>query len=330
MSSSPSQNPEEPHGLLYILLAIASFFAGRFSSRPKPQAIRNQGESTMHHGDERERQSNQQKISGNMTVSYAEDVIRDLRTDSDENRAIQRSIRNATWAAFIAATAYASISVVILIEMRSQTTTARDQLESSERPWIKITDVKTIGNNPLGGSALSYQGFGHGPFPNGQQQATFQLIVSMTNVGHSLAFVSADYELFFPAWRQDKFEEIIIAEEKRYCDASEKLNIKNYPTSVAFPNDPIEWHGGANQLIRPLVGTNTVNHAPDDPAGDYVLPTIIVCANYKFRGSNKNFQTRTLYIVVHQQTGVRFFKVGEDVLERDLRMIRDESADDAF
>lgn len=62
----------------------------------------------------------------------------------------------------------------------------------------------------------------------------------------------------------------------------------------------------------------------------YLLPVIIVCTNYSFPASPKRYQTKAMYIVVHKETGNRFFKVGGDVTERDLRMIRDEMADNTY
>ncbi len=79
-----------------------------------------------------------------------------------------------------------------------------------------------------------------------------------------------------------------------------------------------------------MLAPNTINHAADDPLGDYVLPIVIVCANYSFPASSKRYQTRAMYIVVHQETGNRFFKVGVDVPERGLRILRDEMADNAY
>src|SRR5437879_7498127 len=93
-----------------------------------------------------------------------------------------------------------------------------EQLEMTERPWIKIVDVKTHGNNPVI-PALSFQNIR--PFDGVSQQTTFQLIVSLKNVAHSMAHVDVDFELFFPIW-SDTYWNTISTEQKRYCDASPK------------------------------------------------------------------------------------------------------------
>jgi hypothetical protein len=129
-------------------------------------------------------------------------------------------------------------------------TVAQDQLELAERPWIKITDVKTVGNNPLI-PAFSFQGLGHGPFPNGNKQATFQLKISMKNVGHSLAFLSADFELFFPAWKEN-FEDIILTEETKFCDASAQKTPNKYLTRIVFPEEPPRMERGWRSGSRPI------------------------------------------------------------------------------
>ncbi len=64
----------------------------------------------------------------------------------------------------------------------------------------------------------------------------------MKNIGHSLAFVGADFELFFPAWK-DNFEDIILAEENRFCDASAQKTPNKYLSRIVFPEEPLEWGG---------------------------------------------------------------------------------------
>jgi hypothetical protein len=214
-------------------------------------------------------------------------------------------------------------------EMGTENNTAQKQLELSERPWIKIVDVKTLGNDSLI-PALSFQGFGYGFFPSGNKQVTFQLTISLRNIGHSLAFVTADFELFLPAWT-DKFEDTLLNEEKRFCDASAQKAPNKYLNRIVFPDEPLDWGGaGVQKVAPPMLPGNVLNHIPGDAKGDYILPTIIACANYTFPSSSHRYQTRTLFIVVHQENGVRFFRTGIDVPERNLRIIRDDIADDAY
>jgi hypothetical protein len=205
--------------------------------------------------------------------------------------------------------------------------TSSEISELSQRPWIKIVDLTTIGNNSFIPS-LSFQGFGHAPFPGGQKQAAFQTKISLKNVGNSPAFVTVDHELFFPAWKEN-FEDILRIEQKRFCEASNKRQTAGAVVRVVFPNEPQEWGGAGVQSIDPIVGANAINHTAEDPTGEYVLPAVIVCANYNSRGT-KRYQTMALYIIVHKGTGNRFFKIGDGVPERELRIIRDDLADDAY
>jgi hypothetical protein len=270
---------------------------------------------------------------------------RHQRRQHQQSHRVQVWLASVTTLAFVAAAIYAGIAVVTWKDLRHQTsmidiatkTTRRDaanqllvaekQLESNTRSWIKIVDLTTIGNNSFI-PALSFQGFGHPPFPAGQKQATFQTKISLKNVGNSPAFVTVDHELFFPAWK-DNFEGILRIEQKRFCETSAKGQTTGAVVRIVFPNEPLEWDGAGVQSLDPIIGTNATNHIAEDPTGEYVLPAVIVCANYNSRGA-KRYQTMALYIIVHKETGNRFFKIGEGVPARELRIIRDELADDAY
>jgi hypothetical protein len=261
----------------------------------------------------------------------------DTRTGTDNQKAVPpKWFRRPEWwgALFTGLLVFVGIVTAKLFlrqlgEMGTENNTAQKQLELSERPWIKLVDLKTLGNNSLI-PALSFQGFGYGPFPQGNKQATFQIKISLRNIGHSLAFVTADFELFLPAWT-DKFEDTLLDEEKRFCDTSAQKPPNKYLNRIVFPDEPLEWSGaGVQKVALPMLPGNVLNHIPEDPKGDYILPTVITCANYTFPGSSNRYQTRTLFIVVHQQTGIRFFKTAVDVPERDLRILRDDTADNAY
>ncbi len=147
--------------------------------------------------------------------------------------------------------------------------TAAEIAELSERPWIKIVGIKTRGNNPII-PALSVQGFGHGPFPNGARQVTFQIAVTLKNIGHSVADITVDHELFLPLWK-DYFASIM-AEGKSFCDKSWHIKSESPAKAVLFPDDaPFTWYGGAVALVT----EDHINHfSGGDPAG-YIIPTVI-------------------------------------------------------
>ncbi len=100
------------------------------------------------------------------------------------------------WLTFLAAVGavaaaiwYACITRKMWSEVRSQSRTAQQQLELSQRPWIKITDIRTSGDSPIFG-ALSFQAVGPYPsMPDVHEQITLQTSISIQNVGHSVASV---------------------------------------------------------------------------------------------------------------------------------------------
>ena len=95
--------------------------------------------------------------------------------------------------------------------------TAAELAELSERPWIKIVDVRTRGNNRIV-PALSFQYPGPPNGPKGTQ-ATFQLQIFLKNIGHSVTTVDVDFDLFLANWDSGKFANEILAEEKKLCDS---------------------------------------------------------------------------------------------------------------
>jgi hypothetical protein len=97
-------------------------------------------ETTIRDRDKTYDKSGQQNVRGNITVDYSENVIRDRRFETNQQQRTQNSIKNATWAAFIAASIYAAISAAIWLEMQSQT-----RIESlAQRPWIAIKEPLLI------------------------------------------------------------------------------------------------------------------------------------------------------------------------------------------
>ncbi len=200
--------------------------------------------------------------------------------------------------------------------------TAR-QLELSERPWIKIVDVKTQGDNQII-PALSFQKVG--PYKDVGQQATFQLVLSLKNIGHSVADVAASYELFFPIWDGNGYWNVISSEQKRFCDSPAGKVPQFYPKFVVFPDELFDWHGAAAGLINPSV----TNHLRDQGETGYILPVIIVCVNYRLRTLENSYQTRTIYEAFHVEDRTRFFRIGEGIPAKKILLIRNEMADDAY
>jgi hypothetical protein len=156
---------------------------------------------------------------------------------------------------------------------------------------IKIVDVKTEGNDDFI-PALSFHGFGHGPFPNTPNRAvTLQVQISLKNVGHSVAEISVEPRLYLPLWGNgDRFFEKVLAEQKKACERS-SMPKQIGLGEIVFPDDPYEWNAAVSYpvtigTIDYLRGLNSANSFPriikTNPNG-YVIPAVIVCVNYRLR-----------------------------------------------
>jgi hypothetical protein len=184
---------------------------------------------------------------------------------------------------------------------KTASNTAQAELELSERPWIKIVDVKTRGDDPIFG-ALSFQKIG--PYkgaPDITRQATLQTSVLLKNIGHSVADVTVSTDLFMGQFSPDKYSALVAAEEKSFCESNERTN----PKFTLWPDDtPFENNGAASSPIR----RQSINRLPNDPRS-YITISLIVCVNYRLSGFPKIYQTRTVYTVT--RAGGRFFELGE-------------------
>jgi len=74
-------------------------------------------------------------------VSYDEKTVADTKAQSEREYATQKSIKNATWAAFMAVSIYALLTSLQWCEMRQTTKTTQDQLvllRDADRPWVAV------------------------------------------------------------------------------------------------------------------------------------------------------------------------------------------------
>ncbi len=227
--------------------------------------------------------------------------------------------------------AYAAVSAFQLVQMKnaadaakSAAETAANQLELTERPWIKITDVQTRSNNPII-PALSFQK--PPQWPSGTQQATFQLDISYKNVGRSVAKVSVDFKLFLPLWK-DGYSNVILATEKSFCDSVSRINPDPNLQVINFPgDDPYHWYGGGAAIVN----AETTNYFSDiRPGVGHILPVVAVCVNYQFGESPKVYQTRALFEVFRKDNRTRFFEIGRGVPAHDIFLQRNASGDAAY
>lgn len=185
------------------------------------------------------------------------------------------------------------------------------QLELSERPWIKIDSVKTVGESPEIG-ALSYQKIG--PFkdsPDVHGQVTLQISTSTRNIGHSVADVSVRAWIAIPKFTVTGYWDMVKDAEQKFCNANRSITT---PQTTLFPDDPLEWGEGAGNLIR----TENINYLPNDER-TYIVPSLIVCVSYQLRGMPNIYQTRAVFSVVHSDSGTRFFEFGKCDIQPNLQ-----------
>jgi hypothetical protein len=201
---------------------------------------------------------------------------------------------------------------------------AQQQLEASERPWIKIIDVQTRGNSQIV-PALSFQSSPN--WPSGTQQATFQLDITYKNIGHSVARVTADFQLFLPFWKNG-YSDVILADEKKFCDSVARVNPIPTLNVVNFPGDePYHWTGSGAAIVN----AESTNYFSDiSPGVGHILPVVAVCISYQFSDSPKVYQTRALYEVFRKDNRTRFFQVGVGMSARQVFLIRNPSGDAAY
>jgi hypothetical protein len=225
--------------------------------------------------------------------------------------------------------AYAAVTSFQLVEMKiasdaaaRSADTAQQQLEASERPWIKILNVKTRGESQIV-PALSFQR--SSSWPKGTQQATFQVDITYKNIGRSVARVTADFELFLPLWK-DGYSNVILADEKKFCDSVTMVDPAQ--SVVIFPDDaPAHWYGAGAAIVN----SDTTTYFSDiKPGIGFVLPVMVICINYQLVGSPKVYQTRALYEVFRKDNRTRFFEAGIGVPAHKIFLIRNPYGDAAY
>jgi hypothetical protein len=336
MPSSSAQNSPEPRGLLYILLFSSGFLSAWFLSKRKTPI--QQSPETIHpqsHTDDSRTQSRPRLPIAVRIESYPPSTV------SEQENTARRRRNFREWRNFVATcltalfaggllvvtSLYAKYTYNMWVEMQQQTRIQRDAYISGQRPWMEITNVSSRGKSDLGG--LSFSGFGHLPFPTAGKTANIQLEISTKNIGHSVAELSVDFELFLPLWENQGptghgystgYANVVAAEKRRFCEESSK---KEFPVKfMVFPEEPHIWYSGAQAIITPTV----INHIGN---ADVVLPVVIVCANYRYPGSKDIFQTSALFEAFRNDNRLRFFTVGENMPANQFWLERNRTEDDA-
>src|SRR5713226_2091385 len=111
-------------------------------------ALPNHAESE-HGADEGERDDDFPPDRVRAVVSFDDETIRTTQAEAERQYTAQNSIKNATWAAFVAASIYALITTLMWFQMIKQTRIASASLRQStesfridERAWIEIEPIK--------------------------------------------------------------------------------------------------------------------------------------------------------------------------------------------
>ena len=168
-------------------------------------------------------------------------------------------------------------------EMQSQTKTAREQLELSERPWIKVNF--TIGS----------QGFA---FQEGGAQLPLQ--AHFQNVGHSVATSAFINVKMFLADDANGIFKQPLKRQHELCDPIVRQPVNDPKigdmTLTIFPGDT-----DSSMVYGVGVGKEELesakNAAPKAPGGKRILPIIVGCADYQYGTSERHHQTRFIYEV---------------------------------
>jgi hypothetical protein len=241
-SASPPQISLWLLGLLGIL-GVASWFRSQ-ANTPSQQAVEpvQAGGSTDRNGNVRKNEN------GGSTGAVTVTEVPESKAKHDRARKRRQKIQRLRKAggAWLSLGTFLVILFYTLIarnqweEMIKATyhaarvaNTAQKQLEASERPWLKITDVQTRSNSKII-PALSFQASPN--WPAGTQQTTFQLDIAYKNIGRSVATVTVDFQLFLPLWK-DGYSDVILADEKKFCDSVARINPTPGLSVINFPGD---------------------------------------------------------------------------------------------
>ncbi|HVS89021.1 MAG TPA: hypothetical protein VHF01_12480 [Candidatus Acidoferrum sp.] len=290
--SSSSQNSPEPPNLLYIVFSALGvlWLFSKFRA-PSQQSVNATGTQD-NTNDERSRR---QDVSPS-PIRVVLESFPPSPAPPDEWEAEKKKKKRFKWYVFglnfltlIAVIGYACINWKMWREMQDQTKTARQQLELSERPWIKISF--TIG----------VQGFS---FQSGS--ATLPLQAHIQNIGHSVATgVIVPIKMFLAYDANGIFKEPL-KRQKDLCDPiAEKPTGDPQLSDMAltiFPGDTdVSMNYGVGVGKDELDSAKTlIPHGGGFPkvgGGKRILPIIVGCVDYQYATSTHHHQTRFIYQV---------------------------------
>jgi len=239
---------------------------------------------TVHATQERKEQAREIVQPVPVIVSYGDQTIKDTDAQNYGQNRTQKSIRNRTAAAVIAASLYAGIAALQWCEMRKATKAAQGQLalmRDADRPWIDI-DISIT-------SPLIYNG------KVVQEMFTF----IPTNIGRSPAENISINPILRPAFMFDDLQDI----QKRLCDNAVRQSGPFFLKYALFPGHHY------NQPIGLEVSIEDINShwgklPTSIPAPDPIPIALVGCVDYTYELSDRHHQTAFAFDLVTKEGGM--------------------------
>jgi hypothetical protein len=217
--------------------------AARAWLRKVQDAIQQQSE-TQHDCDEVDRGERSPAQPLRAVVSFDDETVRATKAESERQHTTQEGIKKATWAAVMAASAYALITILIWCQTIRQTNVATAALRQSigsfrtdERAWIEIQPI-----NPILKSQAS-NGFG----------ALFTYDIFPKNVGKTAA-----YDIAVKAIRGTPMSALSLGDKADEIASYQRMLLKN---TFGMPEISI------SRRVPKTLGPGEVSNAPFDIYG---------------------------------------------------------------
>lgn len=189
--------------------------------------------------------------------------------------------------------------------------TAGQQFEATDRPWVKLVELKPRGLQFIGPSFTRKFGT--------YDQLVVHSTLTIKNIGRSVATqIRAITTPYVPLWKDGWGNQI----EPLQRTACESIDPKGPINATLFPDDAYEINQGAQSLLT------AANINRDNP-NSFVFVLIIGCIDYRFAAAKNSHQTAFVYELFDANKRNRFFPLGTDVPENGLSFIRNTSYDKA-
>jgi hypothetical protein len=204
-------------------------------------------------------------------VSYDEKTVADAKAQAKSEHATQESIKKATWAAFVAVSIYALITLGMWYEMRKTTQAAQTQLSlmrDADRPWIDVDIFIT--------SPLTYDG----------KAVRMEFTIVPTDIGRSPAQNISINPKLTPEFMGDDLREI----QKRLCDSAATKNGMASLQYVLFPGHHYSQPVGLDMSAEDI-NSHWGKQPPGFGSPDPIPIALVGCLDYTYESSDRHHQT---------------------------------------